>query len=109
MNRRAILKGALGGVLGLTLPPFARYAFSQESPAVVPVGEGFVTLTGAYVGSFPLYDRSVPVPALGFAKPLRAVGVPAGLADFDGITCFSFVNQFTYGNFGDPGLFGLES
>src|SRR5258708_33098138 len=47
MNRRAILKGALGGVLGLTLPPFARSAFSQESPAVVPVSEGFVMLTGA--------------------------------------------------------------
>jgi cyclase len=47
MNRRAILKGALGGVLGLTLPPFARSAFSQESLAVVPVSEGFVMLTGA--------------------------------------------------------------
>jgi len=47
MNRRAILKGALGGVLGLTLPPFARYAFSQESRAIVPVREGFVMLTGA--------------------------------------------------------------
>src|SRR5215470_3529934 len=29
MNRRAILKGALGGVLGLTLPPFARSAFTH--------------------------------------------------------------------------------
>ena len=47
MNRRAIVRGALGGVLGLTLPPFARTAFSQESPAVVPVSEGFVMLTGA--------------------------------------------------------------
>ena len=47
MNRRAILKGALGGVLSLTLPPFARYAFSQESRAIVPVREGFVMLTGA--------------------------------------------------------------
>src|ERR1700722_15775131 len=47
MNRRAIVKGALGGVLGLTLPLFARSAFSQESPAVVPVGDGFVMLTGA--------------------------------------------------------------
>jgi glyoxylase-like metal-dependent hydrolase (beta-lactamase superfamily II) len=47
MNRRAIVKGALGGVLGLTLPPLARSAFSQESPAVVPVSEGFVMLTGA--------------------------------------------------------------
>jgi cyclase len=47
MNRRAILKGALGGVVGLTLPPFARSAFSEESLAVVPVSEGFVMLTGA--------------------------------------------------------------
>src|SRR4029453_1888615 len=47
MNRRAMVKGALGGVLGLTLPPFARSAFSQESPTVVPVSEGFVMLTGA--------------------------------------------------------------
>src|SRR5215510_3100174 len=47
MNRRAIVKGALGGVLGLTLPPFARSAFSQSSPTVVPVSEGFVMLTGA--------------------------------------------------------------
>jgi len=42
-----MLKGALGGVLGLTLPPFARTAFSQGSLAVVPVSEGFVMLTGA--------------------------------------------------------------
>jgi glyoxylase-like metal-dependent hydrolase (beta-lactamase superfamily II) len=47
MNRRAILKGALGGVLGLTLSSFARPAFSQESPAIVPVRDGFVMLTGA--------------------------------------------------------------
>jgi len=47
MNRREIVKGALGGVLGLTLPPIARSAFSQGSPAVVPVSEGFVMLTGA--------------------------------------------------------------
>src|SRR6202165_2986340 len=47
MNRRAILKGALGGVLGLTLPPLARDTFAQEGPAVVPVSDGFVMLTGA--------------------------------------------------------------
>src|SRR5262245_11560551 len=47
MNRRAILRGALGGVTGLTLAPFARYAFAQEVPATVPVSDGFVMLTGA--------------------------------------------------------------
>jgi cyclase len=47
MNRRAILKGAIGGVLGLALPPFAREAFSQANPAIVPVKDGFAMLTGA--------------------------------------------------------------
>ena len=47
MNRRAIVKGALGGGVGLTLAPFARYGFSQESPAIVQVSDGFVMLTGA--------------------------------------------------------------
>ena len=47
MNRRAVLKIALGGVVGLTLPPFTRRAFSQASIAVVPVSDGFVMLTGA--------------------------------------------------------------
>src|SRR5262249_20176116 len=47
MNRRAILKGALGGVLALPLPPFARDAFAQASPAVVPMSDGFAMLTGA--------------------------------------------------------------
>src|SRR6266404_6679947 len=47
MNRRAVLKGGLGGVVGLTLPPFARDAFAQASPTIVPVREGFVMLTGA--------------------------------------------------------------
>jgi cyclase len=47
MNRRAILNGALGGVVSLTLPPFTRYAFAQQNLAVVPVSEGFVMLTGA--------------------------------------------------------------
>ena len=33
--------------MGLALPPFARSAFSQDSPAIVPVSDGFVMLTGA--------------------------------------------------------------
>jgi hypothetical protein len=68
-----------------------------------------VALGGAYVGSFPLYDVSVQIPTLGFAKNLRVVGVPALLAGFEGIACFSFLNRFHYGNFGDRGVFGLES
>ena len=47
MNRREIVRGALGGVVGLALAPYARYAFAQESLAIVPVSDGFVMLTGA--------------------------------------------------------------
>lgn len=67
-----------------------------------------MTLGGAYVGSFPVYDLPVRLPALGFAQNLRAVGVPSLPAGFDGLACFRFLNRFTYGNFGDPGQFGLE-
>ena len=68
-----------------------------------------VILGGAYVGSFPLYDLAVELPALGFAKDLRAVGVPSISGTFDGIACFSFLNRFQYGNFGNAGGFGLEA
>jgi hypothetical protein len=67
-----------------------------------------VSLSGAYVGSFPTCGLSVHLPALQFARNLRAIGVPSVPAGFDGIACFGFLNRFTYGNFGDPGQFGLE-
>jgi hypothetical protein len=67
-----------------------------------------IRLGGAFVGTYPVYDLPVAVPALGFAMSLRAVGVTSTPAGFDGIACFRFLNRFTYGNFGDPGQFGLE-
>jgi hypothetical protein len=67
-----------------------------------------IRLGGAYAGSFPTYGLPVRVPSLGFDRKLRAVGVPSVPAGFDGIACFSFLNRFTYGNFGDPSQFGLE-
>ena|SRR2546426_4427172 len=68
-----------------------------------------VTLGGAYAGSFPTYALRVRLPALGFDQDLRAVAVTSVPAGFDGIACFGFLNRFSYGNFGDPGQFGLES
>ena len=67
-----------------------------------------VALGGAYRGAFPVYRIPVDVPALGVRRVLRAVGVSTPPAGFDGIACFSLLNQFTYGNFGDPDKFGLE-
>jgi hypothetical protein len=66
------------------------------------------TLYGAASGSVPVYILRVQIPALNFDRDLRAAGVPASPAGFDGIASFRFINRFTYGNFGDPSRFGLE-
>jgi hypothetical protein len=68
-----------------------------------------IRLGGAYAGSFPVYELRVQIPALGFGRAVRAVGVSSTPAGFDGIACFRFLNRSTYGNFGDPSQFGLES
>lgn len=67
-----------------------------------------ISLGGAYSGPFPTYLVPVRIPELGFDLELRVVGVPAPPAGFDGIACFSFLNRFHYGNFGDADCFGLE-
>jgi hypothetical protein len=67
-----------------------------------------VRVRGAFTGRFPMYDIAVQIPALGFFDNVRAVGVASPPVGFDGIACFRFLNRFTYGNLGDPKLFGLE-
>ena len=67
-----------------------------------------VSLGAAYLGSFPVYLMSVQIPPIGFNGRVRAVGVGSVPANFNGIACFAFLNQFTYGNFGDSNQFGLE-
>ena len=42
-----MLQGSAGALCGLSLVPFARYAFAQGRPAVVSVTDGFAMLTGA--------------------------------------------------------------
>jgi hypothetical protein len=49
------------------------------------------------------------IPTLGFDQYLRAVAVPHLPIGFDGVACFRFLSRFTYGNFGDPDQFGLET
>ena len=68
-----------------------------------------VAIRGAFAGSFRVYGLPVRIPALGFDQKLRAVGAPSLPGKLDGIACFGFLNRFTYGNFGDPDQFGLES
>ncbi len=68
-----------------------------------------VTLSGAYSGVFPAYFIQVQIPLLGFDEILTAIGAPAAPTGFDGIGCFELLNRFTYGNFGNPTQFGLET
>ena len=68
-----------------------------------------VTLGGAYIGSFPVYVVRVQIPTLGFDHQIRAAAVPVCPAGIDGIACFRFLNRLTYGNFGNPPGFGLET
>ena len=67
-----------------------------------------VMLGRAYTGLRPVYMIRVQVPGLGFDHRLRAVGVTSPPNGFEGVACFPFLNQFTYGNFGDSTQFGLE-
>jgi hypothetical protein len=68
-----------------------------------------VQLSGAWAGRFPTYILRVQLPALAFDRHLRVVGVSKVPLELEGIACFSFLNRFNSGNFGDPGLFGLET
>jgi hypothetical protein len=75
------------------------------SEAVLPL----VILGRAYRGPHAVYAIRVRVPALGFDRRVRAVGILSPPSGFDGAACFRFLNQFTYGNFGDRRQFGLET
>ena len=68
-----------------------------------------ITLAGAYTGTFPVYMVRIQIAALGFDRYLHAAAVPSCPAGFDGIAGFRFLNRFTYGNWGDPRRFGLET
>jgi cyclase len=46
-TRRAVLRGALRGVAGLSLAPLARWSFAADGVALAPVADGFTMLTGA--------------------------------------------------------------
>jgi hypothetical protein len=69
---------------------------------------GTIGLGRAYRGPHLVYLVRIAIPALGYAKDLQAAAIAAPPAYFDGTACFSFLNEFTYGNFGDPRQFGLE-
>jgi hypothetical protein len=66
-------------------------------------------LGGAYSGAYPIYAIPVEIPLINFTGDLSAVGVPKPPDGFDGIACFRFLNRFTYGNFGNPSQFALET
>ncbi len=68
-----------------------------------------INLQGAYAGSFPVYVVRATIAALNFDQYVRAVGVSTVPRSLSGIACFRLLNQFTFGNFGNLGQFGLEA
>jgi len=93
---------------GLATSPFD--FLLAQSDCLPLSGQPFssVILGRAYTGRHPVYMIRVRLPGLGFDHYLRAVGVPSPPAGFGGVACFPFLNQFTYGNFGNATQFGLE-
>ena len=73
------------------------------------IPSALVGLGGSYQGLHPRYGVRIMIPQLSFGQSVFAVGVAKPPDGFDGITCFRFLNRFTYGNFGDPATFGLET
>ncbi len=69
----------------------------------------FISLGGAYVGFYQVYAVRIRIPTLGFDEEVSVVGVTRVPAGLDGLAGFRFLNRFSYGNFGDPGQFGLET
>jgi hypothetical protein len=67
-----------------------------------------INLTRAYPGPHPVYRIRVQIPGLGFDAAVQAVGIVSPPPGLDGSAGFSFLNGFTFGNFGDPSQFGLE-
>jgi hypothetical protein len=70
-----------------------------------------VGLGGALIGQFPVYAVWVEIPARGVVRQVDVAAVPTSQLPhgLDGIAAFRFLNSFTYGNFGDANLFGLET
>jgi len=55
-----------------------------------------------------VYLVETEIPSLGFVDSVPVVGVSQVPQGSDGIAAFKFLNRFHYGNFGNPGSFGLQ-
>ncbi len=104
MSRRLLAETGAGGALS----GFEILLKEQDCLACGGIPLPDVVLGGAYSGSYPLYLVQVSIPALLFDHAVPAVGVSRVPPGFDGIACFRFLNQFSYGNFGDLNQFALE-
>lgn len=68
-----------------------------------------INLRGAYEGSYRVYLIHVGIPEIGLDRHFRAVGVETAPPGLDGIACYRFLNDFTFGNFGAQEQFGIET
>ena len=66
---------------------------------------------GAFQGEFPIRAVEIEMPTFKLRRMADALIVPdlGAFGDFDGLAAFRLLNSFTYGNFGNPAEFGLET
>ncbi len=71
---------------------------------------GSVGVSGALQGQLQIHKIQLQIPALNVNRFVGALSAPASslLMGLDGIAAFRFLNLFSFGNFGNPGEFGLE-
>jgi hypothetical protein len=104
-RRRRLLADTGAGSSESNFELVLREADCQRSSDNTLLGQ--VQLGRAYSGWFNVYSIEVRLPRLGFADSVAVAGVLEVPDGFDGIACFKFLNRFHFGNFGDPGRFGL--
>ncbi len=65
---------------------------------------------GAVQGVFSIRRVTIEIPALALSRSAPAMIVPASQLPqgLDGIVTYRFLNEFSFGNFGDRTTFGLE-
>ena len=95
---------------GPNTAPFALLLDEQDCLSFARRAGHLIRLSGAYAGDFRLYLVEFRIPQLNHAAmTTTVVGIARPPKGFDGIAAFRFLNRFSYGNFGHPSQFGLES
>jgi hypothetical protein len=105
---RRLLADTGGGSLRA---PFEVILGQTDAAQLPHLPAGSASVGGAFSGQYPTILVLAEVPGLSTLRGVFALLVPPAQlpTGLDGIAGFRFLNAFHYGNFGDPGQFGIEA